>query len=98
MDALPPAARATARMTMTPEQMQAAMAPGAPREWFCYHRGLLGADCGVGPEAEATDAELAARDARGIMWAAYEAGTVTMAQRKHGDSDYEYLARRAPRA
>ena len=59
-----------------------------PGEVVEYHRGAILPRAKTGEKA-GTGA---------IAWAAYSCGLVVLVQRKHGPSDFSYLAKRRPRA
>lgn len=80
------------RFSLEAEQIRGAAASATKGQAFVYHLGNLAKDCGGCLEANASASERAARAARSEAWAAYEAGHVTLTQRRVDASRCEYIA------
>lgn len=64
-----------------------------PRDHFIYHKGHLAVDRGP-EERRVPEVDALAR----AVWAAYEAGQITLTQRRTGSHNWNYLATRTQRS
>jgi hypothetical protein len=87
-----PAAQRSQDLALTRQQFEAWRGEAAPEDWVVYHRGYLAVDRVRGSSRLSEPARRELVAVANLALALAEQGEIHLAQRRHRDGDYSYLA------